>query len=85
MNRTLSDEKIWEEDTKYDLADITNNHVAVKNDEVVMPKERENLKRIREEISDFDLVDVMDEVKMKTVGEEMEERPHKRQKLVSCL
>ena len=85
-SNTASDKDIWETNTKYGLADvITNNRVAVKNGDVVMPKKRENLKRIRKEVGELDFVDITDEAKMKFVDEEMEGRPHKKQKLVSCL
>ena len=80
------DKEVLEEDTKHGLADIiASNPVALENGDVRMPTERENLKRIREEVGGSDVVDVKDEVKMEIVDEEIEERPHKKQKLVSCL
>ena len=78
------DKEVWEEDTKCDQADIkASNPVALEND-VVMQKKRKNFKGIRKKVNDFDLVDLKDEVKMEIVHEEIEERPHKKQKMVSC-
>ena len=85
-SNTAPDKEVWEGDTKCDQADIkASNPVALENGDVVMQKERENFKGIRKKVDDFDLVDVKDEVKMEIVHEEIEERPHKKQKMVSCL
>ena len=83
-SNTASGKEVREEDTKYGLADIiASNPVALENGDVMMLKERENFKRTREEADDSDLEDVKDEVKMEIVDEEIEEKSHKKQKLVS--
>ena len=72
------------EDTKSGLANVmTNIHGTVENADGVLPKERENLKRIRGEFGDLDLVEVKEELKMEIVDEEIEEeRPRKKRKVV---